>query len=176
MRGGIRQDAEKKRHRASTIRRKRRREGESGVVWTSGERDVASGGKKRCDVASGGKKRCDVASGRKERCDAGQNAQDAWDAEYPALASGRNAGGSDARSVFADGIHHLSYPAGDPSAINNGIPEDYGAIAYSSIEDAIRAIQLFGTGCILIKRDFEAAFRHIQVSPLDTPLLGFQWQ
>jgi len=92
MRGGIRQDAEKKRSGASTIRRKRRREGESGVVWTSGERDVASGRKKRCDVASG----------RKERCDASQDAQDARDAEYPALASGRNAGGSDARSVFAD--------------------------------------------------------------------------
>jgi len=92
MRGGIRQDAEKKRSGASTIRRKRRGEGESGVVWTSGERDVASGRKKRCDVASG----------RKERCDASQDAQDARDAEYPALSSGRNAGGSDARSVFAD--------------------------------------------------------------------------
>jgi len=102
MRGGIRQDAEKKRSGASKIRRKRRREGESGVVWTSGERDVASGRKKRCDVASGRKERCDVASGRKERCDASQDAQDARDAEYPALASGRNAGGSDARSVFAD--------------------------------------------------------------------------
>ena len=92
MRSGIRQDAEKKRCGASTIRRKRRREGESGVVWTSGEGDVAS----RC------KKRCDVASGRKKRCDASQDPQDAWDAEYPALASGRNARGSDARSVFAD--------------------------------------------------------------------------
>ena len=92
MRGGIRQDAEKKRRGARTIRRKRRREGESGVVWTSGERDVASGCKKPCDVASG----------RKERSDASQDAQDAWDAEYPALASGRKAGGSDARSVFAD--------------------------------------------------------------------------
>jgi len=66
------------------MRRKRRREGESGVVWTSGERDVASG--------------------RNERCDASQDAQDAWDAESSALGSGRNAGGSDARSVFADGI------------------------------------------------------------------------
>ena len=102
MRGGIRQDAEKKRSGASTIRRKRRREGESRVVWTSGERDVASGRKKRCDVASGRKERWDVASGRKERCEASQDAQDAQDAEYPALASGRNAGGSDARSVFAD--------------------------------------------------------------------------
>ena len=26
-------------------------------------------------------------------------------------------------------IHHLSYPAGDPSAINHGIPEVYGAIS-----------------------------------------------
>jgi len=73
-------------------------------------------------------------------------------------------------------IHHLSYPAADPSAINHGIPEEYGAITYSGIEEAIRAIQLFGPGCILIKRDFEAACRHIPVSPLDTPLLGFQWQ
>ena len=92
MRGGIRQDAEKKRSGASTIRRKRRREAESGVVWKSRERDVASGCKKCCDVASG----------RKERCDASQDAQDAQDAEYLALASGRNAGRSDTRSVFAD--------------------------------------------------------------------------
>jgi len=92
MRGRRRQNAEKKRRGASTIRRKMRREGESGVVCTSGERDVASG-RKKC---------CDVVSGCKERCDASQDAQDAWDAEYPALASGRNAGGSDARSVFAD--------------------------------------------------------------------------
>jgi len=92
MRGGIRQDAQKKQSGASTIRSQRRREGECGLVWTSGERDVASGRKKRCDVASG----------RQERCDASQDAQDAWDAEYLVLASGRNAGGSDARSIFAD--------------------------------------------------------------------------
>jgi len=85
MRGRIRQDAEKKRRGASTTRRKRRREGESEVVWTSGERNVASGSK--------------------ERCDASQDAQDVQDAEYPALASGRNAGGSDARSIFADAQH-----------------------------------------------------------------------
>jgi len=102
MRGGIRQDAEKKGRGASTIRRKRRRAGESGVVWRSGERDVASGRKKRCNVASG----------RKERCDTSHDAQDAWDAEYPALASGCKAGGSDARSVFADVSHqkHKAYP------------------------------------------------------------------
>jgi len=50
MRGGIRQDSEKKRSGASTIRRKRRREGESGVVWTSGERDVRNVATLRQDV------------------------------------------------------------------------------------------------------------------------------
>ena len=92
MRGGIRQDPGKKGRGATTIRRKRRREGESGVIWMSGEHNIASGRKKRWDIASG----------RKERCDASQDAQDARDAEYSPLASGRNAGGSDARSVFAD--------------------------------------------------------------------------
>ena len=66
------------------IRRKRRQEGESGVVWRSGERQVASRGKARCDAS--------------------RDAQDTWDAEYPALASGHNAGGSDARSIFADAL------------------------------------------------------------------------
>ena len=36
------------------------------------------------------------------RCNARQHAQDAWDAENTFLASGRNADGSDAGSVFAD--------------------------------------------------------------------------
>ena len=37
------------------------------------------------------------------RCNASQDAQDAWDAGDASLASGRNADGSDAGSVFADG-------------------------------------------------------------------------
>jgi len=36
------------------------------------------------------------------RCNASQDAQDAWDAENTSLASGHNARGSDAGSVFAD--------------------------------------------------------------------------
>ena len=36
------------------------------------------------------------------RCNASQDAQDAWDAEEALLASGRNAGGSDGGSVFAN--------------------------------------------------------------------------
>jgi len=37
------------------------------------------------------------------------------------------------------------------------------------------AIQEFGDRCLLVKHDFKSAFRHIPVSPLDTPLLGFYW-
>ena len=65
-------------------------------------------------------------------------------------------------------IHHLSYPPGDPSAINNGIPEEYGTIAYSNIDQAVQAVQQFGRGCTLVKRDFESAFRHVPVSSLDS--------
>ena len=73
-------------------------------------------------------------------------------------------------------IHHLSYPTNTTSSINGGIPEEYGVIAYSSVHDAILAIQNMGVGSLLVKRDFESAFRHIPISPLDSPLLGFQWQ
>jgi len=72
-------------------------------------------------------------------------------------------------------IHHLSYPPNDATSINTGIPESYGTITYSSVNNAIEAIQQYGKDCQLVKRDFESAFRHIPVSPLDTPLLGFQW-
>ena len=41
------------------------------------------------------------------RCNASQDAQDAWDAGDASLVSGRNADGSDARSVFADGTDGL---------------------------------------------------------------------
>ena len=71
-------------------------------------------------------------------------------------------------------IHHLYYHPGDISGINAGIAEHYGAIKYTGIEDVIQAVQRFGGNSILIKRDFEFAFRHIPVSPMDTPLLGFQ--
>ena len=73
-------------------------------------------------------------------------------------------------------IHHFSYPAPGSSSINGRIPEYYGTITYSSIEAAILAIQNMGRGCLLLKRDFKSAFHHIPVSPLDSPLLGFQWQ
>jgi len=73
-------------------------------------------------------------------------------------------------------IHHLSYPPSSKNTINTGIPEAYGVIQYSGIEQATQAVQDFGRGSLLMKRDFESAFRHIPISPEDTPLLGFHWQ
>jgi len=73
-------------------------------------------------------------------------------------------------------IHHVSYPPNDPNSINCGIPELYESISYSGITEAISAIQQFGNSCTLVKRDFASAFRHIPVSSLDMPLLGFCWQ
>ena len=73
-------------------------------------------------------------------------------------------------------IHHLSYPATGIGSINGGIAEDYGTISYSGINAAIVAIQNIGTGSLLVKSDFESALRHIPVSPLESPLLGLQWQ
>ena len=73
-------------------------------------------------------------------------------------------------------IHHLSYSASGLNSINSRIPEEYGTITYSSIRDTIESVQTFVKNCILVKRDFESAFWHIPVSPLDSHLLGFHWE
>jgi len=64
-------------------------------------------------------------------------------------------------------IHHLLFQAGLPTAINSRIPEHYGTIAYTEIEDGIVAVEGLGQNCILLKRDFESSFRHIPISPED---------
>ena len=70
------------------------------------------------------------------------------------------------------GIHHLLYPENCSHAVNSGIPELYGTITYSTVSDAITAIQSFGSQCQLVKGDFESALRHIPVNLIDSPLLG----
>jgi len=71
-------------------------------------------------------------------CNASQDAQDAWDAENTSLASGRNADGSDAGSVFADvGGGSINYP--NPSFLSpEHIPRFTQAISHvltSSLHD-----------------------------------------
>jgi len=64
-------------------------------------------------------------------------------------------------------IHHHSYPSNDANSINSGISKLYGSISYSTIMEAISAIQHLGNSCSLVKGDFQSAFRHTPVSPLD---------
>ena len=72
-------------------------------------------------------------------------------------------------------IHHLSYP--ESSSVNDFIPKKISAIQYSTVQDAIRFIkQQPGNQVFVAKVDIESAFRIIPVSPLDQPLLGFQWK
>jgi len=52
------------------------------------------------------------------RCNASQDAQDAWDAGDASLASGRNADGSDAGSVFAD-VSSIWLPLGMPYGLES---------------------------------------------------------
>ena len=72
-------------------------------------------------------------------------------------------------------IHHLSYPEG--SSVNDFIPKEISAVQYATIQDAIRLIkQLPSSQVFMAKVDIESAFRIIPVSPMDRPLLGFQWK
>jgi len=73
-------------------------------------------------------------------------------------------------------IHHLSYSPDEHTSINNYIPENYSPIEYSTISETIAAIQQYASGCSSVKRDFKSAFRNIPVSPMGSPLLGFEWQ
>ena len=68
-------------------------------------------------------------------------------------------------------IYDLSYPRG--KSVNDGIPDDFGALEYATLNEAIAALLLRGIGAILVKRDLSDAFRHIPVASSDFWLLGF---
>jgi hypothetical protein len=71
-------------------------------------------------------------------------------------------------------IFDLSAP--DGQSVNDGIPKEYGAIVYESVEDAMRLVAKMGRGAKLMKRDLKSAFRHIPVNRLDHWLLIFEWE
>ena len=71
-------------------------------------------------------------------------------------------------------IHHLSYPQGN--SVNDCIPQQFSSVHYATVHDAIAFIKRSPATIFLGKVDIESAFRIIPVSPLDRPLLGFQWR
>ena len=70
-------------------------------------------------------------------------------------------------------IFGLSSPQG--SSVNDGIPKEYGALVYETLNDAIRLVAQAGKGVVMMKRDLKAAFRHIPINPCDYWLLLFEW-
>lgn len=68
-------------------------------------------------------------------------------------------------------IHDLSFPYGD--SVNDGIPQSWGSLEYTTFDDAVDALLRQGPGAILVKRDLSDAFRHIPVASSDQWLLGF---
>lgn len=68
-------------------------------------------------------------------------------------------------------IHDLSFPRGN--AVNDGIPEEWGSLEYTTFDEAIDALLQQGRGAIFVKRDLKDAFRHIPVAMSDQWLLGF---
>ena len=68
-------------------------------------------------------------------------------------------------------IHDLSYPHGH--SVNDGIPQDWGALEYATYDDAVDALLSIGPGAQFVKRDLKDAFRHIPVAISDQWLLGF---
>ena len=59
-------------------------------------------------------------------------------------------------------IHHLSYPHGD--SVNDWIPESYGNIVYTTVEDVFELVRCAGQGALLVKKDLKDAFRVIPVA------------
>ena len=55
-------------------------------------------------------------------------------------------------------IHHLSYPPTGTTFINAGIPENYGTIENSIVDNVFQTIQVYWNGGKLVKRDFRKRF------------------
>lgn len=71
-------------------------------------------------------------------------------------------------------IHDLS--AGGDFSVNAGIPQDARIVHYSSIDDAIRLLCLYGSGSLMACLDIAHAYKLVPVSPADYELLGFSWR
>jgi hypothetical protein len=69
-------------------------------------------------------------------------------------------------------IHDLSWPPG--ASVNDAIPRDYGSLTYTTVDRVIEHVLSLGTGCIIMKRDIEHAFRNIPVDAASSRYLGFR--
>ena len=70
-------------------------------------------------------------------------------------------------------IHDLSYPK--ENYVNYCIPEQFRFVSYETNDNVVTLVQKFGQGALMAKADIEDAFRIIQISPKDFPILGFRY-
>ena len=68
-------------------------------------------------------------------------------------------------------IHDLFFPR--HASVNDGIDQAWGALEYTTFDDAVDALLQQGRGAQFVKRDLKEAFRHIPVATSDQWLLGF---
>jgi len=71
-------------------------------------------------------------------------------------------------------IFDLSCP--EFNSVNDGIPKEYGAIIYETLQDAMQLVAKAGVGAIMIKRDLKSAFRHIPLCIDQYWLFIFEWE
>jgi Reverse transcriptase (RNA-dependent DNA polymerase) len=71
-------------------------------------------------------------------------------------------------------IFDLSCP--DRCSVNDGIPKEFGTLKYESFSHALRIVAEAGPNSLLLKKDLQAAFRRVKVSPLDWHLFIFHWR
>jgi hypothetical protein len=68
-------------------------------------------------------------------------------------------------------VHDLSFPPG--RSVNDGIdPADF-VCAFESVDEAIALLQEVGVGALMLKRDWQSAYKQICVAPADWELCGF---
>ena len=70
-------------------------------------------------------------------------------------------------------IHHLSYSQG--CSVNCHILGNFGALEYTSIDDAIAILLYLGKKTIIVKSDLLDTFCHVLIAPSNWWLLGFFW-
>ena len=70
-------------------------------------------------------------------------------------------------------IHHLFYPK--KHLVNDYILENWDALKYISIDEAMQRIKKLERGCMLVKKDLANTYHHIPVAKSDWWALGFEW-
>ena len=71
-------------------------------------------------------------------------------------------------------IHYPSFPPA--SSVNDAIPEEYGALVYTTVTAIQAHVISAGRGCLLLKRDIKDAFRIVPLSYRAKTLMGFSWE